>query len=136
MTQAEAAEELRRLANGLGMNLGKSLTDEEGRSWLRVITSVSRDVARAAITELIDTWPHRNRFPLRSDFLVIATRGRMEGVPNADAYSGGTFRREFSNNERRAVALNERWARQSQEEYAHELQALIDSGFDPLGRAG
>lgn len=131
MTNAQAREELARLANGMNHDL-RDTTDEEVASWMRVLMSVPYERGRAAVQQLIDTWTYR-RFPLRGDFMRIVEGMSMDGVANAGAYSqGGQASTQDPEQAQIALERHERWNNMTAEEYAEELEGFRRRGWDPM----
>lgn len=140
MTQEQAREEFKRLARGLRLPvqdvvdqqtkrvIHEGLTEEQVASWLRVLMSVPYERGRAAITQLIDTWPHR-RWPTRADFQRIAESLSNDGIPNAGAYSQDRPSAHYDHDRMmRAVEQHDRWLQMTDEEYMDELQRLQEAG--------
>lgn len=97
MTQAQAREELQRLADGLrlplrdvrdsrGKVIEEGLTEEQIASWMRVLMGLVYERGRATVTKMIDSWTWK-RWPSRGDFIRVSESLSSDGIPNAGAYS-------------------------------------------------
>lgn len=127
MTQAQAREELARLAAGLNHDL-RAMSAEEVASWMRVLMAVPSERGRAAVTRLIDTWSY-SRFPRRGDFVRVADTLTMEGQPGAGAYSQDRPSMLYDQKRiQRAIEQHDRWLAMSDEEYMDELERLWATG--------
>lgn len=131
VTQAQAREELTRLARGLNHDISK-LSADEAASWMRVLMSMIYERGRAAVTRLIDTWEYA-RFPRPGSFTKLAESMTFEGQANAGAYSqNGQPPPVDRDRMTRVIAQHDRWDAMTQEEYAEELAAMYARGFDPM----